>query len=360
MAAGRTAIRRLRSNPREAAAGMMRNLLTDIAGLRVGHAHDARLASGVTAVVFDRPAVASVAVLGGAPGTRETDMLSPDCSIEGIDALVLSGGSAFGLDAAGGVQAWLRAHGRGLAVGPARIPLVPQAICFDLLNGGDKDWGRFSPYRDLGWEACEQLSGGSFRLGTAGAGYGATTVDLKGGVGSASALAPTGHRVAALAVANALGSAIIGGGPHFWAAALEEGAEFGGLGLPAPLPAAARALAWKGGPTPATTLAIIVTDAALTKAECRRLAIMAHGGLARALRLSHAAMDGDTVFAAATGERPLADRPASLTGLGATAADCLARAIARAVYEAEALPFPGALPAWRDRFGPPAPRPAAT
>ncbi|HEY8383061.1 MAG TPA: P1 family peptidase [Microvirga sp.] len=326
-----------------------RNLITDIPGLRVGNAQDDGLASGVTAVLFDAPAVASVAVLGGAPGTRETDLLEPDKTVPGIDALVLSGGSAFGLDAAGGVQAYLRETGVGFAVGPVRVPLVPQAIAFDLLNGGNKDWGRFSPYRDLGYAAAA-AAGVEFALGSAGGGAGATTVNLKGGLGSASARAPSGATVGALVIVNAIASAIIGDGPHFWAGGFEEDGEFGGLGLPPRITPAMRRLAWKGGPQPATTIALVATDASLTKAQAKRVALAAHGGLARALRFAHAIYDGDTVFAASTGGRPLED-DADFIAITALATDCLTRAIARGVYEATALPFPGALPAWRDRFG---------
>ena len=165
-----------------------RNLITDVAGVLVGHADDARLASGVTVIVFEEPAVAAVDVRGGAPGTRETDLLEPHRTVERIDAVVLSGGSAFGLDAGAGVQAFLRERGRGFAIGDIRVPLVCGAVLFDLLNGGDKNWGRFPPYRDLGYSAAAQV-GKTFALGTAGAGFGATTVNLKGGLGSASATA---------------------------------------------------------------------------------------------------------------------------------------------------------------------------
>lgn len=325
------------------------NLITDVAGIRVGHAHDARLASGVTAVLFDPEAVVSVAVMGGAPGTRETDLLEPDKMAPAVHGLVLSGGSAYGLDAAGGVQAHLRETGIGFPVGPVRVPLVPQAISFDLLNGGDKEWGRFSPYRDLGYAAAA-AAGRSFDLGTAGGGFGATTANLKGGIGSASAVTPFGHTVGALVIVNAIASAVIGDGPHFWAAPFEEGDEFGGLGVPPRLTPDHRRLTWKGA-TPATTIALAATDAALTKAQAKRLALAAHGGLARGLRFAHAVFDGDTVFAAATGRRPLSEDPADLITLTALATDCLTRAIARGVYEATALPVPGALPAWRERFG---------
>ncbi len=332
-----------------------RNLITDVAGLRVGNAHDPALASGVTAVLFDKPAVASYAVNGGAPGTRDTDLLEPDKVVPGINGLVLSGGSAFGLDAAGGVQAYLREKGIGFAVGSALVPLVPQAITFDLLNGGNKDWERYPPYRELGYEAAK-AAGLDFTLGTAGGGYGATTVDLKGGLGSASALTSAGHTVGALVIVNALASTLIGEGPHFWAGAFEEGREFGGLGLPARITPEMRRLAWKGrsreaAPPISTTIALVATDAVLTKAQAKRLAVVSHDGLAKGLRFAHALYDGDTVFTAATGTRPLTDEASDFIEIGALASDCLARAIARGVYEAAALPFAGAQPAWKDRFG---------
>jgi L-aminopeptidase/D-esterase-like protein len=226
---------------------------------------------------------------------------------------------------------------------------VPQAICFDLLNGGDKDWDRFPPYRELAYAACES-AGRAVVLGSAGAGFGATTVNLKGGQGSASARSRSGHVVAALAVVNAIGSAVIGEGPHFWAAPFEHGDEFGGLGSPSRLEQKDRALAWKGGLEFATTIAVVATDAVLTKPEAKRVAIVAQGGLSKGLRLAHAIFDGDVVFAAATGRSVLRNPPRDLVEIGALASDCLARAVARGVYEATALPFRKALPAWRDKF----------
>ncbi|MBW0005980.1 MAG: P1 family peptidase [Hyphomicrobiales bacterium] len=327
----------------------MKNLLTDVAGIRVGSAHDARLASGVTVAFFEEPTIASVSVSGGAPAGRDLECLAPEARVERIDAIVLSGGSSFGLDAASGAQAWLRERGRGVPVRGTRVPIVPQAICFDLLNGGDKEWDRYPPYRDLAYAACES-AGHEVALGSVGAGFGATTVNLKGGQGSASARTPSGHRVAALAVVNAIGSAVIGEGPHFWAAPFEHGDEFGGLGTPSRLKPEDRALAWKGGLEFATTIAIVATDATLTKAEAKRLAIVAQGGLSKALRLAHAIFDGDVVFAAATGRGALRNPPRDLVEIGALASDCLARAVARGVYEAAALPFRNALPAWRDKF----------
>ncbi len=325
-----------------------RNLITDVEGILVGNAEDPRIATGVTVVLFEPDAVASVAITGGAPAGRDQECLAPDASIESVHGLILAGGSGYGLDAATGAQAWLRERGRGIAFGRTIIPIVPQAICFDLMNGGDKEWSLFPPYRDLAYAACDSAER-TFALGTAGGGFGATTVDLKGGLGSSSVVTSAGHTVGALVVVNAIGSALVGDGPHFWASPWEVGAEFGGLGAPAK---PSTALAWKGRPvTPATTIAIVATDAKLTKAQARRMAIAASGGLSKGLRLAHAIWDGDTVFAASTGRREMPDTAADLIEICALASDCLARAIARGVYEATPLPFLGAAPAWRDRFG---------
>jgi L-aminopeptidase/D-esterase-like protein len=324
------------------------NLIVDVPGLRVGNADDSALASGVTCIVFDTPAVAAVDVRGGAPGTRDTELLAPEKTVQAVDAIVLSGGSAFGLDAASGVQAALAEAGRGFAIGPVRVPIVPGAILFDLLNGGDKDWGRFPPYRDLGYAAAYAATAGAFPLGTVGTGYGATTADLKGGLGSASAVTASGHRVGALVAVNAVGSVTVGDHPHFLAAPHETGREFGGLG---PAPAGRTRVKMKGLTAENTTIAIVATDAILTKAEALHLAIMAQDGLALAIRPVHTPLDGDIVFAASTGRLPLDVPLRDLALLGDAAAATLARAVARAVFEATALPFAGAQPAWKDRFG---------
>jgi L-aminopeptidase/D-esterase-like protein len=331
----------------------MNNLLTDIAGVRVGHADDAALASGVTAVIFDRPAVAAMDVRGGGPGTREGALLDLANTVDMIDAIALSGGSAFGLDAGGGVQAWLAEKGRGFVVRGAIIPIVPGAICFDLLNGGNKQWGRFAPYRDLGFAAAAAAAE-TFALGSTGAGLGAQTANFKGGLGSASAKTEDGVKVAALAVVNAVGTVTVGDGPWFWAAPFEIDGEYGGRGLPPSFTPDMLRMRIKGGPAATsaenTTLAVVVTDAALTKPQAKRLAMIAQTGFARAIYPVHAPMDGDVVFAAATGAKPI-DPLVGLTELGMIAANVVARAIARGVFAATALPFPGALPAWRDRFG---------
>ncbi|WP_138932909.1 P1 family peptidase [Roseovarius arcticus] len=321
------------------------NLITDVPGLRIGNAGDTALKSGATVLVADAPFTAGVHVMGGAPGTRETDLLAPDRSVQQVDALVLSGGSAFGLDAASGAADALRAAGRGYAVGDVRVPIVPGAILFDLLNGGEKDWAQ-NPYKQLGKDALTAADT-RFNLGNVGAGMGATTATLKGGLGSASIILPSGHIVGALVAVNALGSATVADGPHFWAAPFEIEGEFGGLG-PARyfgdvhLPRTKLA----GGNT---TIAIVATDAALNQSQCTRLAIAAHDGMARALLPSHTLMDGDLVFAASTGTRPL-DAAGDTMLLGHAAATCLARAIARAVYLAR--PAQGdRLPCWHGRFG---------
>ncbi len=326
----------------------MRNLITDVAGLKVGHATDLALASGVTAILFDKPAVASVDVRGGGPGTRETDLLAPDETVGAIHAVTLSGGSAFGLDAAAGVMAALAEQGIGYPVGTALVPIVPGAVLFDLINGGNKDWGRFAPYRDLGYAAAN-AAGLGVPLGTVGAGTGATTVNLKGGLGSASMVAASGHTVGALVAVNACGATNLPDAPHFWAAPFERDGEFGGLGLPSPLPILPERPALKGLPPGAnTTIALVATDAVLTKAQCKRLAVMAHDGYAHAIWPVHTPLDGDTIFAAATGRRPLADPVFDLALIGDAVVRTLARACARAVHEATALPQPGTLPAWRD------------
>ncbi len=328
----------------------LRNLITDVPGIKVGNAEDMRLGSGATALIFDRPATGSIDLRGGGPGTRETALLDPAQTVEGIDAITLSGGSAFGLDAASGVQAWLKEQGRGFAVGPARVPIVPAAILFDLNNGGDKNWGRFPPYRELGYAAAAAAAA-DFAFGSVGAGAGATTVNCKGGLGSASAQSPDGPIVGALAVVNAAGSVLVGAGPWFWAAPFEQNSEYGRRGWPDPFPADALEVQTKGSVRANTTLVVVATDAKLTKAQAKRLAIMAQSGLARAIYPIHTPLDGDVMFAVSTGDKPLADPIFALTKIGVLAANVVARAIARGIFAASTLPFPAALRSWKDQFG---------
>ncbi|HEX3497816.1 MAG TPA: P1 family peptidase [Stellaceae bacterium] len=333
------------------------NLITDVDGIRVGNAEDHQAWTGVTVILPDEPAVAAVDVRGGAPGTRETDALGPTCLVDAVHAVVLSGGSAFGLDAAGAVAAELGARGIGFAVGTARVPIVPSAILFDLLNGGSKDWGAEPPYRALAraaLAAAEKAGSGNFVLGNSGAGAGAKAGRLKGGLGSVSTVREDGLQIGALIAVNPLGSVVMPDSGCFWAWPFEQGGEFGGRAPPAqgmPLdahiesvpPTAAR-------PGANTTIGVVATNAVLSKVEAQRLAIMAQDGLSRAIRPSHTPFDGDTLFVLATGRHALAEpRAQTLALLGALAADCVARAVARGVHAAAAL---GPWPCWRDQYGP--------
>ena len=354
------------SDPSEMAGGAAPgpcNDLTDVGGLAVGHAVDEAARTGVTAILPADRAAAAVDVRGGGPGTRETDLLGPDAGMDAIDALVLSGGSVFGLDAAGGAVAWLTAAGRGYPVVGRRVPIVPAAIIFDLVNGGDKSWAEpgtsvASPYHRLGREAVAAAAEGMggtapfapIPLGNAGAGYGARAGWLKGGLGSASLVTGDGLAVAALVVANPVGSVLRPGSMEFWARPYELQDEFGGHDAPhrpAPaidLPADSRIGAPVGAELKGanTTIAVVATNLDLDKAALRRVAMMAHDGFARAIRPGHTPFDGDTIFALATGLRKASHWPQAaqdwlLARCGALAADCVARAVARGVYAAESL-----------------------
>ncbi|KFL27184.1 peptidase T4 [Devosia sp. 17-2-E-8] len=329
-----------------------RNLITDVKGLYVGNAEDHTVKSGTTVLVGDKPFIASVDVMGGSPGSRETELLAPDKLVEGVDALVLSGGSAFGLDAAAGVMDELRKRGRGFRVESATVPIVPGAIIFDLLNGGNKSWAE-NPYRALGARALAS-AGEDFALGTAGAGTGALTANLKGGLGSASIMLPSGHTIGALVAANPTGSVTMGDNPNFWAAPYEIDGEFGNLGpYTGALSFAQTARSKRDAlmnPIANTTIAIVATDAVLTKAQTKRLAVAAQDGIARGASPSHTPVDGDLVFAVSTCEVPLEDQILNAIHLGHAAAVCLARAMARAIYLA--TPAAGdASPTWWEKWG---------
>lgn len=331
-----------------------RNLITDVEGLLVGNAQDPDLKSGVTAILCPDANFASVTVLGGSPGTRETDLLKPQNRVESVNAFVLSGGSAFGLDAAGGVQAALREKRVGIEIGPHVIPIVPAAILFDLLNGGNKDWKLHPPYRELGHQAA--LSAGpDFPLGTVGAGTGAITADLKGGLGSASTVMGNGITVGALVAPNPRGSTNIAGGAHFWAAPFECGDEFGGLGYPSPFPEGTTDIRIKHRPPQDpgmtnTTIAVIATDAVLNKADAKALSTATHDGFARAIWPTHLPTDGDLIFSVATGKSGVAPDLFGFEDLCAVAAATMSRAIARGVYNAHAEPG-DTKPAWQAKFG---------
>lgn len=338
-----------------------RNTITDVPGLQVGTAEDAAMRTGVTVVLPDRRAVAAVDVRGGGTGTRETELLSGDGTVDEVDALVLAGGSAFGLAAADGVTGWLCGEGRGFPVGDIRVPLVPAAILFDLLNGGDKQSivagdGHDLPYRLLGRQAAES-AGLEVGNGNFGAGYGATTTGhdgraLKGGQGTASCVLDCGITVGAIVAVNALGSTVANARGAFLAGALEQGDEYGGLGGPDRIEVLDHPIT-KGGhadPGANTTIGVVASDAALDPRQARRVAMMAQAGMARAIRPVFTPMDGDVVFAVSTGRQAVAEMH-KVAQIGMTAADCLARAVARAVFHAESLD--AAWPAYADAYAPP-------
>lgn len=320
-----------------------RNSLTDVPGLWVGHAEDHGARTGVTVIRTDGAWAAGVDIRGGGPGGRETAALEPQNMVGKLHALVFSGGSVFGLGAADGVAAALSSQGAGLRLRPGApaIPIVPAAVLHDLANEGDKQWGVEPPYRRLGFEALAAASE-HFEQGSAGAGLGAMAGVLPGGLGSASLDLGDGLIVAALVVANPIGSVYMPDGQTFWAWPWEVDGEFGGhrpaLQQPVsdPIPELSRLDSMGRLQTGAnTTLVAVACNARLDTAECTRLAIMAQDGIARAVRPAHLPFDGDTVFALASGALEIASgarRQVDVGRIGSAAADCVARAIAKGVY----------------------------
>jgi L-aminopeptidase/D-esterase-like protein len=336
----------------------LRNRITDIDTILVGQAENQEVWSGTSVILFENSAVAAVDVRGGAPGTRDTDALNPSCLVDRIDAIVLSGGSVFGLGASSAVTDILASRGIGFPIGPARAPIVPSAVLFDLLNGGDKNWGQKSPYWDLGRLALDNVSR-DFKLGNAGAGYGAKAGPLKGGLGSTSSISDDGLQVGAIVAVNSVGSVVMPGQSSFWAWPFEQANELGGQPIPnAPINFNSPEEAWTGSPLDNlinkagenTTIGVVATNAYLTKSEALRVAMMAQDGYARSIRPVHTPYDGDTVFAAATGTwgKDIKERGDLVNRIGLVAADCLARAVARGVFEANAL---GQFPSYRDVYG---------
>ncbi len=322
-----------------------RNLITDVPGVLVGHATDERVQSGVTLLRCEADRTTAVDVRGGGPGTRETDALSTENLIGRAHALVLAGGSVFGLAAADGVAAALSARDEGLRLRPGSpaIPIVPCAVLHDLGNGGDKQWGDVPPYRDLGVAAL-RAAAADFAQGSVGAGRGARAGLRKGGIGSASLDLGGGSMVGALVAVNSIGSVFMPDGVTYWAWPFELDDEFGGGGHPRgpvhahdPAPDDSRLLTLgrlQAGMN--TTLGVVACSVELTAVECKRIAMMAHDGIARAVRPAHTPFDGDTIFAVG-GTEVFPDahsRAAHIGRLGSAAADCLTRAIARAVHHA--------------------------
>lgn len=321
-----------------------KNLITDISGLLVGNAQDENLKSGVTVLLGKKPFLTSVHVMGGAPGTRETDLLGPDKLVQLVDAIVLSGGSTFGLDAASGVTDELRKKNRGFPTTTANIPIVPSAILYDLNNGGNKNWD-VNPYRKLGIEALKNVSK-TFEIGTAGAGLGATTSNLKGGLGSSSVLFENGCLVSAIVAVSSVGSTVMGESNHFWAAPFELEGEYGNLGVDNAYDS--KMTGWsdtKPLERESTTIGIVATNAKLNKAQANRIAVAAQDGIARAVFPSHTPFDGDLLFSISTRELALKDPTFDTLKIGHAAAQCVARAIARAVYSAKPS-YNDILPCW--------------
>ncbi len=325
------------------------NLITDVPGIKVGNAQDEMIRTGVTVIIPDEPAIASADIRGGGPGTRETEVLNADCMVDVVHGITLSGGSAYGLDAAGGVMAHLKEQKIGFKIGDAIIPIVPSAILFDLLNGGDKEWGVKSPYFNLGFKAAQSI-GRDFDLGNVGAGFGAIAGGIKGGLGSASFVFWDGDEeitVGAIAAVNSMGSLTIPGSSTMWAFPYEQNDELGKQAMPEKSGVIDLDFSFELPIGKNTTLVTVATDAVLTKPQARRVAIMAQDGLARAIRPIHSPFDGDSVFVLSTGKSELLDPVVGVSKLGMLAADCVARAIARGVYQAKSI---GDINSYRDRY----------
>jgi L-aminopeptidase/D-esterase-like protein len=328
-----------------------RNLITDVPGIKVGNAENWLALTGTTVILPDEPAVAAIEISGGAPGSRETAVLEPANLVEHVHGIVLSGGSVFGLDAASRVVIELSKRGVGFtfAAQPVPCPVVPGAILFDIMNGGAKWPDEEPPYRDLGGQALEAVKA-DFDLGNRGAGLGAIAGRLKGGLGSASSRW-RGFTVGAIVAVNSVGSGVIPGTTRLWAQDFAFGDEMG--------PLQSRDGAMLSGhpmsdskfdpqPQQNTTIAVVATDATLSRIETRRLAIMARDGMARAIRPIHTPFDGDTVFALSTGKKALPEqKQAALSALGGIAADTLARAVGRALWSAESA---GGFLSYRETF----------
>ncbi len=326
------------------------NLITDVPGIKVGNCHDEKIRTGVTVIIPDEPAIASADIRGGGPGTRETEALNSDCLVDVVHGIVLSGGSAYGLDAAGGVMANLKMQKIGFNLGDAIIPIVPSAILFDLLNGGDKEWGVKSPYFDLGFKAVEDMGPEIFDLGNIGAGYGAIAGGLKGGLGSASFVFSdngTEITIGAIAAVNSMGSLTMPGSSTMWAFPYEQDNELGNQAMSQKNARTNLDFSFELPIGKNTTLVTMATDALLTKPQARRVAIMAQDGLARAIRPIHSPFDGDSVFVLSTGRTKLSDPVVGVARLGMLAADCAARAIARGVFQAETM---GDLKSYKDHY----------
>ena len=343
-----------------------KNLITDVSGVQVGHAEDYKIGTGVTVITGDNPFSAAVDVRGGGPGTRETDMLSLENSIGRADAIVLSGGSAYGLDASSEIQDLLRDDGKGYQLGKAIIPLVPSAVIFDLNindNPHVNKLGHRSPWRNLANQAYKSCSN-NFLLGSYGAGCGATTATLKGGQGSSSWKQKYSngqeYTVGAIVINNAVGNPLLNKGPCFLSGYLEINKEFGGYGTSNEnfdhvirskrLPRSIGIADTFNQISSNTVIGVVATDAPLSRANLKRLAIMAHDGIAKSLSPAHTPMDGDTIFAISTHQNNKSELDnIDILAMGSRISDCVARACNRAVYEA--VSTIKSKPTWKELFG---------
>ena len=312
------------------------NSILDVGGLKIGQAHDVSVKTGVTVIIPDEAARCAVDVRGGGPGSRELAALQDGGLIDSVHAVVLAGGSVYGLAAADGVTAWLGAQRRGYAPGPVPVPvspIVPSAILFDNANGGDKNWGMDPPFRELGIDACNAMCG-HLSVGAFGAGFGATAGLYPGGLGTASEYVGD-FRVGAVIAANPVGSPYMPGTECFWGWPYEVEGEFGGRRPPADYrlePANDTKLTFLKAAGQSTVIGVVAVNAALSQKQLKRLAIMAQDGIAMAVQPAHTPLDGDTIFALSTGDE-LCETPVALAELGAAAARCVARALSRGVYE---------------------------
>ncbi len=328
------------------------NGLTDVRGISVGHFTEPKLLTGVTVILAEDGAVGGVDVRGGAPGTRETDLLNPVNLVERVHAIALCGNSAFGLNAVGGVMRFLEERGVGFPVGDGRVvPIVPAAVLFDL-GRGQKD-GRIS--EEFGYKACENATRGPVPQGNVGAGAGAVAGGLKGGIGTASETLSAGITVSGIVAINSFGSPVDPESGEFYARFLERAGEFSTSRPAVSSKKKASRLLQSGGAGQHTTIGVVATDVKLTKSQATRVAQMAHDGLARAIRPSHTMLDGDTIFVLATGKVNLPNRETpfgpgvaeSLSRVGSSAADVISRAIIHAVLASETV---GPFPCYREKY----------
>ena len=327
-----------------------KNLITDVDGILVGNAHNEKVATGCTVITPIEGSIASADVRGGAPGTREVGALNPYNLIDTVDSIVLSGGSTWGLEAASSVANYIGATGRGYKPSSEakNIPMIPGAILYDLANGGNKDWNKKPPYSELGIQAASKVSN-NIELGNFGAGYGAKAGSLKGGLGSASFILDDGIQVGGLFAVNSYGSTVNSETGQFWSATDEYNDEFGNKGVPSyspsnPLSGTANQETLPGQNT---TIGVVATNVKLDSRAAKRIAIMAHSGMSRAIRPIHSPVDGDVIFVLSTGTLDKELNLNDINIIGELGARVCSRSIARGVYEAKSIL---GMTSWKEKY----------